>query len=52
MDKGTLRIHQIELMVKSSPSLSDCSCIRQHANSPLKNYQPPTVIPGGDMAKV
>merc|ERR1712223_1816496 len=35
MNKSTLGVHKIKLMVKTSPSLSDSSGVRQHTNGTL-----------------
>ena len=35
MDKSSLGVHKIKLMVQSSPSLSNSSGVRQHAHSTL-----------------
>ena len=35
MDKSTFGIHQVKLMVKTSPSFSDSSGVGQHANGTL-----------------
>merc|ERR1719391_1758895 len=35
VDKGTLSIHQVELMIQPCPSLSNCSSVGEHADCPL-----------------
>ena len=35
MDEGSLGVHKIELVVKTSPGLSDGGGVGQHAHSPL-----------------
>merc|ERR1712048_1103248 len=35
VDKGSLRVHQVKLVVKSGPRLSNSSGVGQHADSPL-----------------
>merc|ERR1719278_708936 len=35
MNKGTLGIHEVELVIKTSPSLSNGSCVGQHADCTL-----------------
>ena len=35
MDEGTLGVHQIELVIQTSPGLSDGRCVAQHAHGTL-----------------
>merc|ERR1712117_653508 len=47
VDKGSLGVHQVELVVEPGPGLGNGGGVRQHADSPLYLGQVPTRNDGG-----